>query len=390
MVNTLHKEGLPGSPRRIRNIARELSKYDYSSSVDFIGCDLAPLPPAFLEYLSDGERAWFSIYVAKVNSRPIVHHGANKTAEPQMRPHTPAQFNGLKASLNCLDIRRDATKEVRREALCVLADLGIRSWADLIGKDDSFVSTYRLKPERRRFCVDVIDAAHVHMRRHEGAASSGRTESGERAAKISRTICKSPPRSTQESSVLTAIHIMENATTRPAFDARGIGPARAVSSLAATLNDTSDCKQWISDARVQAVLGSCPRSHKSIVSGLRCWYGFAHSVLKQRSSDALPPSVDGLLAWSSLFRCGATYGNYVNYVRIGCDLVQASAVATRDPCVKRAQIAVDKRRQFNRRERLFIQLPLLRRVMQEAVRSGDVEFAMAILCSYVCLAADAF
>ena len=36
------------------------------------------------------------------------------------------------------------------------------------------------------------------------------------------------------------------------------------------------------------------------------------------SDSKLPPSVDTLLAWSRLFRCGRTLRNYLGYVRTAC------------------------------------------------------------------------
>ena len=84
-----------------------------------------------------------------------------------------------------------------------------------------------------------------------------------------------------------------------------------------------------------------------------------------------------LLAWSTLFRCADTFGNYFNYVRTACLIVKAPvqvswphsmrvrghASCTRqvfeNPGLKRAKVAIRNSGQFGRRERLFIQQRVL-------------------------------
>ena len=60
-------------------------------------------------------------------------------------------------------------------------------------------------------------------------------------------------------------------------------------------------ESWLSDARVQPIAGSCPRSHDSAKSGMRFWKWFAVFILGMWG-DVLPPSLDRLLQWSRLFR----------------------------------------------------------------------------------------
>ena len=53
--------------------------------------------------------------------------------------------------------------------------------------------------------------------------------------------------------------------------------------------------EWINNARIQAIVGSCAKSHASAKSGMRFWRWFAVHILGYEG-DVLPPRLDGLLA----------------------------------------------------------------------------------------------
>ena len=138
-----------------------------------------------------------------------------------------------------------------------------------------------------------------------------------------------------------------------AADVSHAGPRGACKRLRADNWSDQQRAGWIEQARHSAILGSCPRSRNSVVSGIRCYLAFADQCLKCKGQE-FPPTTAGLLAWSSLFRCAGTFQNYVNYVRIGCDLLGVSPAACSDPAVRRAAIAIAKRRQFQQRQKHFI------------------------------------
>ena len=74
------------------------------------------------------------------------------------------------------------------------------------------------------------------------------------------------------------------------LDIASKGPRAAGALLLNNLKRGLDRHEWIERARVAAIVGSCPKSHKSAISGLRCWAWFAINVLHQRG-DLLPPSL---------------------------------------------------------------------------------------------------
>jgi hypothetical protein len=161
-------------------------------------------------------------------------------------------------------------------------------------------------------------------------------------------------------------------------------PRQALKNLAHELEDEHLRAGWLERARVNAIAGCCPKSLKGLASGLRCWFGFAQQVLQLHGKE-LPPTVDGLLQWSSLFRCKGTYKNYVNYVKVACELVGVSTAAFHNRVVTRAGMAIEKRRQFVPRPKMFIQLPLVERLVAVALQDGFAAEAMLYVACYAFL-----
>ena len=116
--------------------------------------------------------------------------------------------------------------------------------------------------------------------------------------------------------------------------------------------------EWVDNARNLAILGSCPKSLPSVRSGLRCWFNFAKEALGREGSE-LPPSLDGLLAWSMTFRCDRTFSNYLGHVKTGCMLLGLTCEAVDSQVLKRAKTAIAKRTSFRPRKQLFLGLRMV-------------------------------
>ena len=103
------------------------------------------------------------------------------------------------------------------------------------------------------------------------------------------------------------------------------GPRAACENLELNAMSNERRLQWLEDARVNAILGSCKLSLKSVQSGWRAFRAFAGVytcvfaagdlalfvfVLKESAHPdckrLLPPSLPLLLAWSTLFRSQRT------------------------------------------------------------------------------------
>ena len=179
------------------------------------------------------------------------------------------------------------------------------------------------------------------------------------------------------------VHVVKRSQV-DVIDVRDEFPAKVTKRLASQLPTAADRVAWMANARIAAIAGCCPKSHESVFSGLRCWVAFAQEMLGCTGNE-FPPSVDGLLAWSCTFRNKGTFANYLNHVRFGCEILGVSTEVFSCRVVKRAGIAIDKRRQFVPRKRLFIVLALVRKLVKLAVDLGQEPEAMLYLASYVFL-----
>ena len=146
-------------------------------------------------------------------------------------------------------------------------------------------------------------------------------------------------------------------------------PRSCTQIVAAALTSDAQRKAFVEAARIQAVLDSAPRSHPRLASGLRAWGLFADSVLGLRGNH-IPPTVEGLVAWSTVFSNVGTYRNYLGAVSFACAVAGVAPVPADHPLLVRAKAAV-KNRQGAPRTNRFIRMPLLRRLMSLAAQEGD-------------------
>lgn len=160
------------------------------------------------------------------------------------------------------------------------------------------------------------------------------------------------------------------------------GPGAALWALTAKLSSKEEKAVWLEEARLAAILGSCPKSIERSKCGMRCWIAFARHFLGITGS-VWPPTEEGLLAWSNLFRDSRTFSNYLGYLRTGCLVVRKPTEVLRCESIKRAKLAIDKRKQFKPREKQFVRRPLLVKLMQKALAVSDESMSMLFLAAYV-------
>jgi hypothetical protein len=89
-------------------------------------------------------------------------------------------------------------------------------------------------------------------------------------------------------------------------------------------------------------------------SALRWYAEFADEVLGT-NGDHLPPSPQGIAAWSLLFRRANTFANYIGYLKLGCEMLGLCTLSFDHPLVKRAKSALKKRQEPGRVKK-FIQV----------------------------------
>jgi hypothetical protein len=115
--------------------------------------------------------------------------------------------------------------------------------------------------------------------------------------------------------------------------------------------------------------------------------GFAGKVLNLKGAE-MPPTVEGVLAWSLLFRCPGTFQNYVGYLRLACQLARVSSLALDDKAIARATVAIRKRGNFVQRPKQFVKLSLLQRMLTACAHRDSpwtIADGMLFLTAYVFL-----
>ena len=174
--------------------------------------------------------------------------------------------------------------------------------------------------------------------------------------------------------------MMEVESRLPEGLGRTLKPRHGVTSLKRALDDGLAPDLFVKYARVEAMLESCPKSLSSHAVGLRCWASFADAVLKCNGRH-LPPSLEGLVAWSTIFCVAGVYSNYLTAVRFGCQLSGLPFQHTYHPDIKRAMKAV-RAREPPRRDHKYIQGRLLKRMVAASKRDGCMREAAMYLCLY--------
>ena len=66
----------------------------------------------------------------------------------------------------------------------------------------------------------------------------------------------------------------------------------------------------------------------------------------------------------------------MNYVKVGCQILNLPTLAFDAELIKKAAVAITKRNLFTPRPKFFIRLPLVRQLMELARKQGDELSAM--------------
>ena len=164
-----------------------------------------------------------------------------------------------------------------------------------------------------------------------------------------------------------------------------LGPKKAAMNLAASFESEEIRAVWYQEARIRAIIGSCPRSLESAKSGMRAYVDFCRRVLKKTGS-IFPPVLGDLLAWSRVFRHPITFSNYLGYVKLACEILDVDTAVFQHCSVRRAKIAVDKRGAFTPREPLFIRRELVAgMILHTQDVEGRKDIVMLCLFAYLFL-----
>ena len=118
---------------------------------------------------------------------------------------------------------------------------------------------------------------------------------------------------------------------------------------------------------------------------MKHWKWFAVNVLKL-TGNVLPPTLDGLLQWSRVFRHHKTFGNYCSYVKLACDLQGVPTEVFSRAALRRAKDAIKKRRLWLPRQPTWIKGDLVQMMLVQVLAKPELkDLVMLFLASYVFL-----
>jgi len=134
--------------------------------------------------------------------------------------------------------------------------------------------------------------------------------------------------------------------------------------------------------RHQALAGGlCATSVKKYIAALNCWEQFATTLGGHPPGKELPPTVDGLAAWSRMFSIRRTFTGYMVNLRSACMLAGVKIDAFSDPIIRKAEWTV-KQMQAPKKEKLFITMTVLEKLITTVRRETDWASEFAYILSY--------
>ena len=183
-------------------------------------------------------------------------------------------------------------------------------------------------------------------------------------------------------------HVLELLKAKPKSTvAEHCGPRGALRKVMEAVGNQDERQAFIKQASLDAVLGACPKTMDSLKCGIRCYASYVDAMAPDMPGY-FPPKLDILLSWSTLFRSEGTWANYVGYVRTACILINAPVDVFREPAVKRAKVAIQKRCLFESRPNMFLQAHLVKKIMRWAQKPENLDYrshSFLYLITYVFL-----
>ena len=162
------------------------------------------------------------------------------------------------------------------------------------------------------------------------------------------------------------------------------GPRAAISRILDQLEANPNAA-WAEQARLEALCGASQRTLREVATALRCWAAFTTTVPGVHASDLLPPTVDGLVAFSRAFHVKETYRNYVGKIRLACEIPRLPTDSMDHRSIARAKstnqaFAAAPAEKFRTRWGAVAALVRLTRVKMTYCPHGFTSYRMRVCC----------
>ena len=256
-------------------------------------------------------------------------------------------------------------EEEAMEAALALVKAGFNEWRDLEGAAEGSVGA-------RQGIAAATEAVVNRAIRRANAAASEERQGVKRPREDEKSVV-SVMADIQRERIVTEQGVA-NKRPWPEQVGTSLGPMASCSALAKVVHDGLSPVVFTEQVLFDNVIQSAEKSLPSKISGLKCWAAFADQVLRLKGAH-LPPTPEGLAAWSRLFHNSKVFGNYLAAVKFACELRRLPTSAFNDEAIKRAKAAI-ARREPPPRGKAFIRQSLTLRLMQLAESEQDKQGSM--------------
>ena len=281
-----------------------------------------------------------------------------------MIAHVRSELRGRDCELNKLQMNT-LIESVLESGFCSLANF-IRDGSHLIGN------------------MDRIDAASKTFLRKISTPKREQSDERERSIRRSVVVPKAA-KNAQERKIASAEDVLKciNLAAAMRVERPECRPLQMIDNLVAKNPTDASKKLFLEVARLEAICGNMV-TIKAAATALRCWRKFGLAMGLIVPERELPPTVDGLLAWSRVFAVKGTFSNYMAKLSLACEIAGVSRKSFSHPSIARAKTTIGSA-QAPPKPKHGIRLPLLEKLVTLASMEQDSLSVLLYVLSYAFL-----
>jgi hypothetical protein len=157
-----------------------------------------------------------------------------------------------------------------------------------------------------------------------------------------------------------------------------LGPRAAVAAASVQEWSSDEKRRRLENIVLDVTIDSLV-DKRSYISAVRGFLLFVRGL--EPEAMPIPPRIEWLLLWSTFFKSHATYGNYLSALKWVCEGCEVNTGVFGDPALRRAKNALKLTTRV--REKMWIQAPLLVRLVSLAHGEGNMAAIILYVLAYV-------
>jgi hypothetical protein len=161
-----------------------------------------------------------------------------------------------------------------------------------------------------------------------------------------------------------------------------VGPMKAIRNADLGSLTLQEKQFKLKSVALEVAITSVEKSLPAYKSGVRCYIAFYNEMI---GGDApFPPDLDLLLHWCSFFKNSGTLCNYLTHCKWATEACRLPVCVFAEPLLRRAKQCV--KAITIPRAKMWIQLPLVEKLMSVAISESDLTSAALYALAYIFLA----